>query len=71
MAPVNLGVKGLQLIADPLSGFGKRLEIAQNSVLNEFRLAKGILTVLAISLYAARTIEDVMNVEAIVSLTRE
>ncbi len=64
--PVYLGMYGLQMIADPLSGFGKCLEIAENSVLNEFRLAKGFLAVLAIAFYAADTIEDVMNVETVV-----
>ena len=54
------------MIADPLSGFGEGLEIAQNSILNQFRLAKSILTVLAIPIYAPDAIEDVMDVEAVV-----
>src|SRR5450759_4689296 len=61
--PVNLGMKGLQMIADPLSGFGEGLEIAQNSVLNQFRRAKSILTVLAIKIYAPDAIEDDVEVE--------
>jgi hypothetical protein len=64
--PVNLGMKGLQLIADPLSGFGEGLEIAQNRVLNQFRLAKSLLTVLAIPFYAADAIDDVMDIKAVV-----
>jgi len=64
-APVNLGMEGFQTIADPLGGFGERLEIAQNRVLNQFRLAKGLSTVLAIPTYAPDTIEDMMDVEAV------
>jgi hypothetical protein len=54
------------MIADPLSGFGQGLEIAQNSVLDQFRLAKSFLTVLAIPLYAADTIDDVMDIKTVV-----
>ena len=46
--PVNLWMTGLQVIADPLRGFGEGLEIAQNRVLNQVRLTKGLLTVLAV-----------------------
>jgi hypothetical protein len=42
------------------------LEIAQYSVLNEFRLPKGVLTVLAIATNAVNAIEDMMDVEAVV-----
>ena len=65
-APVNLGVKGLQLIANPLSGFGESLKIAQNSVLNQLRLPKSFLAVLAISTDAVNAIENVVDVEAVV-----
>jgi hypothetical protein len=65
-APVNLGMEGFQTIADPLSGFGESLEIAQNRVLNQFRLAKGLLAVPAIPGYTPDTIEDVMDVEPVV-----
>jgi hypothetical protein len=41
--PVNLGMTGLQVIADPLRGFGEGLEIAQNRVLNQVRLTKASL----------------------------
>jgi hypothetical protein len=54
------------MVADPLSGFGEGLEIAQNRVLNKFRLAKSILTVPAIPIDAADTIEDVIDIEAAV-----
>jgi len=59
-------MKRLQMIADPLRGFGEGLEITQNSVLNQFRRAKGFLTVLAIRFYAADAIENVKNVDSVV-----
>jgi hypothetical protein len=65
-APVNLGMKRLQRVADPLGGFGKGLEVAQNSVLNQFRCAKSLLTVLAIQINAADAVQNVMDVKAIV-----
>jgi hypothetical protein len=39
-SPVNLGMKRLQMFADPRSGFGKRLDSGEH-VLNQFRLTKG------------------------------
>jgi len=54
------------MIADPLSGFREGLEIAQNSVLNQFRLLKSILTVLAILFYAPDAIENVIDIQAVV-----
>jgi len=54
------------MITDPPGGFGKRLEIAQNSVLNEFRLAKASSPSLTIAFYSADTIEDVVDVKAVV-----
>jgi hypothetical protein len=54
------------MLADPLSGFGEGLEIAQNSVLNQLRIAKGVLAVVTILSYSPDTIEDVKNVEAII-----
>jgi hypothetical protein len=53
------------VIADSLSGFGQSLQIAQNRVLNQLRLAKGIPTALAIPAYAPHTVENVLDVEAI------
>src|ERR1022692_3196979 len=64
--PVNLGMKRSQAIADPLRGLGKGLEIAQNRILNHFRLAKGLLAALAIPIYALDAFEDVMNIKAVV-----
>ena len=64
--PVNLGMKGLKMIADPLSGFGEGLKIAQDCILNQFRCAKNLLTALAIPIYAADASEDVIDVEAVV-----
>ena len=64
--PVNFGMPGLEVIADALGGFGQGLEIAQDGVLNQFRLAKSSLAVLALLVYAPNTIEDVMDVEAVV-----
>jgi len=64
--PVNLGMLGSQMVADPLCGFSKGLEIAQHSVLNQFRPAKGVFTTLAILVYAPDAIKDVMDIEAVV-----
>jgi hypothetical protein len=52
------------MIVNSLGGFGEGLEIAQNGVLNQFRLTKSILTVLAIAMDASDAIEDVLDVEA-------
>jgi hypothetical protein len=57
---------GFQTIADPLCGFTERLEIAQNSVLNQFRAAKGRLAVLTILVDVPDAIEDVMDINAVV-----
>jgi hypothetical protein len=54
------------MTADPLGGFGEGLKIAQYSILDQFRLAKSILAVLAIPIDAADAIEDVIDVEAVV-----
>ncbi len=64
--PVNLGMKCLQIFTYPLGRFGEGLEITQNSVLNQLRLAKGILAVLAIVTYAPDAIDDVKYVEAVI-----
>jgi len=64
--PVNLGMKGFQMTADPLRGFAERLEIAQNGVLHEFRPAKGCLGILTILIDAPDAIEDVMDIKAVV-----
>lgn len=64
--PVDLGMKGLQMIADALRGFGESLEIAQNGVLDKFRLAEGRLAIFAVTTYASDAIEDMMDVEAVV-----
>ena len=64
--PVNLGMKGLQMVADPLGGFGEGVEIAQNSVLNQFRPAKSIFATLAIPIYAPDASQDVIDVEAVI-----
>jgi hypothetical protein len=60
-SPIDLGMKGLQTIADPLSGFREGLEIAQNCVLNQLRPAKSFVTVLAIPIYAPDAIENVIE----------
>jgi hypothetical protein len=65
-SPVDLGMERFHSVADPLCGFCEGLEIAQNGVLNQFRLAKRRLTVLAIPADAADTLEDVMNVEEVI-----
>jgi hypothetical protein len=64
--PVNLGMKGSQTITSPLGGFGEGLEVPQNSVLNQFRLAKGVLTALAIPVDTPDAIEDVLDIEPVV-----
>ena len=64
--PVNLGMKGSQTIAGPLGGFGEGLEVPQNSVLNQLRLAKGVLTALAIPVDTPDAIEDVLVIEPVV-----
>ena len=63
--PVNLGMTCFQMLADPLSGLGQGLEITQYGVLNQLRLAKNILSVLAIPLNAVDAVDDVTDVEAI------
>jgi hypothetical protein len=49
-----------------LRGFGESLEVAQNWVLDHFRLAKGLLAALAVPIYPLDAFEDVMNIKAIV-----
>jgi hypothetical protein len=64
--PVNLGMVRLKMLADPLSGFGKGLEIPENTVLNQFRLAKGRFTAVAISINTPNAIQDVLDIEPVV-----
>src|ERR1035437_3786415 len=64
--PVHLWMKDLQTIGDPLSGFGKGLEIAQHGVLNQFRFAERLFTILAIPIDPQDAIEDALDVEPVV-----
>lgn len=54
------------MVADPLCGFSKGLEIAQYSVLNHFRPEKGCFGALAIPVYSPDAIEDVMDIKVVV-----
>lgn len=65
-SPVNLGMELFKILTDPLRGFCQGLEIAQDGILNQFRRAKGLLTVLTIPFYAARAIEIMTDIKAIV-----
>jgi hypothetical protein len=65
-SPVDLRMKELQSIADSLGRFGKSLQIPQDGVLNQLRLAKGQFTILAIPFDTPDAIGDVLDVKAII-----
>jgi hypothetical protein len=65
-APVDLGMPNLEIVADSFGGFGKGLKIAQDSILDQFRAEKGLLTIPAVTLNAMEAIQNVMDVESVV-----
>jgi|GEM_PF-3733135 hypothetical protein len=65
-APVDLRMPNLETIANSFGGFGKGLKIAQDSILDQFRAEKGLLTILAVPLNAMEAIQNVMDVEPVV-----
>jgi hypothetical protein len=63
---VDFGVGSLQIFADPLSGFGEHLEVAQNRILNEFGPTKAVLAVRTKPPDSLDGVEDVMDVKTVV-----
>jgi hypothetical protein len=64
--PVNLRMRRLQSIADSLGGFGKRLKVAQDCILDEFLVGKNLLAAPAIALYPVDAIQNMVNVRLVV-----
>ena len=64
--PVNLRMRRLQPIADSLCGFGKRLKITQDGILDECLTKENLLATLAIALYSVDAPKNMVDVGPVV-----